>query len=175
MSEKLQMIDKETLHGKMVVAVETRGYPATGLGARFITILPYREFAHVSRVFHFDDGSRAEHESIQGRGVCWHEPRTGRAYESFRKKLTRAEMQALLEFSLRIEGDYDWKGCFGFLRKTVKHNPFKWFCSELLAYEDYMTRHPISRRKPFQETPTSYMMSNDVGKRSPQDEDVNNV
>lgn len=173
MSEDLKMIDKKDLIGRPVVKVVTRFYPATGFASKVITMLPFRQFSHVSRVFHFDNGYKVEFESIQGLGVVWHVPRSGRAYEAYRKRLTHPEMQELFEFSLTIEGKYDWWGCIGFALKKAHHNAFKWFCSEIQAYCDYKTGHPASRRAPYQETPTSYWASLELGKRSPEDEDMN--
>lgn len=163
------------LKRKIVARVIDRCYFARGFGAKFITVLPYREFSHVSRVFHFTDGTCLEFESIQGRGVCHHAPTVGRAFEAYMKILDHDEMQELYQFQILIKGRYDWGGIMGFVFSRKKQNPLKWFCTEYLAYADYKTRNPVSRKDPYRETPQSFRDSLAIGIRSYGDEDVNDV
>ena len=135
--------------------VFVRGYYGQGFGSGFIRRFTFGEISHVS--FVFEKGSeREEIEAIQGRGVVAHKPVEGKEYVEYALPLDEDQAIALhIEARSLIGCAYDWAGVFGFVRRKKKHNPYKYFCSELVAYCCYKAGYPLSRREPWRETPSS--------------------
>jgi len=143
---------------KYITKVEVRGYKGVGAGSGFIKWFTFslNEVTHVSIVFYFSDGQVVEIEAIQGKGVIIHRPTVGK--EFIVRVADLSEQQSWEAYQLAqslIGSDYDWKGIWGFVRRKKKHDEFKWFCSELVAYILWRVGLPLSRRKPFQETPAT--------------------
>jgi len=116
-------------------------------------------------VWHFTDGTGTEIEAIQGEGVIEHPPKFGPEYNFETRIVPVNEQQAWEAYQLALSivgADYDWKGIFGFLRRKITESPDKWFCSESAAWVLWKINHPLSRRKPFQETPEMVMDSKQV-------------
>lgn len=158
---------------KFPVKVIIRGYTGRGAGAAFVKILPYRRIAHVSLVFYFSDGSSWEYESIQGKGVVNHPPTTGKKFEAYAPDLSPAQIALALEVAKGITGKYDNRAIFGFFLRFVKPSAERWICSEFVAYIMAKARKRLSKREPFQETPTFVCDSNDAGPRDPAYEELN--
>lgn len=142
--------------------VIVRGYNGQGFGSGFIRRFTFGNYSHVSLVFEWKDGVREEVEAIQGEGVIKHYPwkNTEKNFEELVAPLSCEQAQELFDVvSGKIGAEYDWKGIWGFVRKRNKHNPNKWFCSELVAYGLMKAGYKLSRREPYRETPTSVMES----------------
>lgn len=142
--------------------VIVRGYNGHGFGSGFIRRFTFGNYSHVSLVFEWKDGMREEIEAIQGDGVIKHAPwKEGeKDFDELVATLTLEQALDLFDVvSGLIGSSYDWKGIWGMFRRKNKHNPDKWFCSELVAYGLYKAGYPLSRREPYRETPTSVMES----------------
>jgi len=134
-----------------------RGYTGEGFAAGFIKRFTFGTYSHVSLVFDLN-GSVEEIEAIQGKGVIRHAPKDTykHPHEEFTVNLTEEQIVNAHIWALgTLDSDYDWKGIFGFVRRKNKHNIDKWFCSELVAYVLYRVGHPLSRREPYRETPST--------------------
>jgi hypothetical protein len=143
----------------MINRVYVRGYKGAGFGSGFIKWFTFGEYSHVSFVFEHDSGMREEVESIQGKGVIAHIPHlTNKEYTDRKAPLAPWQMQRLYEIVTGLVGaDYDWSGIYGFLVRKKRQALDKWFCSELVAYGLEQVGYPLSRRKPYQETPQTVM------------------
>lgn len=158
---------------KTVTKVVIRGYNGRGMGAAFVKILPYRRISHVSLVFYFSDGSAWEYEAIQGKGVINHEPTTGKQFEAYVPELSADQMEQAHREAKSITGKYDWRAIFGFFLKFMRPSEKRWMCAEYVAFIMAKIRKRLSKRKPFQETPTFVCDSNDAGPRDPAYEELN--
>ena len=134
-----------------------RGYNGHGKGSGLIRWFTFGKFSHVS--FVFEDASRREEiESIQGKGVVKHTPWKEGEKDFVEYVVPISEEQILEAWFIAgsyEDAEYDKAGIFGLLLRRNKHNIDKWFCSELVAYVLLKVGHPISRREPYRETPTS--------------------
>ncbi len=143
----------------MIIALKIRGYSGQGFGSGFIkwfTFAGKEGAAHVSLVFVFRGGEEEEFEAIQGAGVIRHPPTAGKSFREFVVPVTEMQMLNAHILACSLVGcGYDWKGIWGFLRRKKAHDLLKWFCSELVSYILYKIGYPLSRRKPYQETPAS--------------------
>lgn len=138
-----------------------RGYNGQGFGSGFIRWFTFGNYSHVSMVFH-DHDEHVEVESIQGEGVIRHDPYKLNEKDFDEFVVPISELQAIDAKIIAcglLGAKYDWQGIWGFLRKKKRHSEEKWFCSEIVAYVLYKVGHPLSRREPYRETPTSVMES----------------
>ena len=136
-----------------------RGYKGEGFGSGFIKRFTFGNYSHVSFVFDLNDMVE-EIEAIQGKGVIRHKPKEDAAFDELVVSLTEEQiLDAHIWAVGLLDAKYDWKGIWGFMRRKNKHNIDKWFCSELVAYVLMKVGHPLSRREPYRETPTSVMES----------------
>ena len=135
-----------------------RGYRGKGFGSGFIKRFTFGGYSHVSLVFAWE-GKTTECESIQRKGVVAHKPNDG-DFDELSIPISEADAEKLYFSCLDLVGaEYDWSGVWGFVRRKLKHDPFKWFCSEYVAYLLLMVGYPLSRREPYRETPSSVMES----------------
>lgn len=136
-----------------------RGYRGAGFGSKFIKWFTFGEFSHVSLVFDFKDVQH-EIEAIQGRGVICHPPNKEGDFADLVAPLSEEQiLTAHMIAAGYVGADYDWKGIYGFLVRKKRNSEFKWFCSELVAYVLYTAGYRLSRRHPYQETPSTVMQS----------------
>lgn len=138
-----------------------RGYKGAGFGSWFIKKFTFGEYSHVSMVFQIGHVYE-EIEAIQGRGVIRHEPYAydEKDFDELTVPLTEEQvLTAHMTACGMLEARYDWKGIWSFIVRRNKHNPEKWFCSELVAYCLYKASHPLSRRAPYQENPSTVCQS----------------
>ena len=134
-----------------------RGYKGAGFGAGFIKWFTFSKFSHVSLVFDMGHDVH-EIEAIQGKGVVRHAPHSIKDLDFVEYNVPLSHDQILIahqEATELLDSDYDWSGVWGFVQRKKKHNKFKWFCSELVAYVLFKAGYMLSRRKPFQETPAT--------------------
>ena len=151
----------ETDKKKVVVEARVRGYSGTGFGARLIRWFTFGQYSHVSFEFRFSDGSAIEIESIQGAGVRSLRPRK-HCDVSYIVPLDDKPLQALYELASTMAAaglKYDWTGIWGFVRRAKRQNPYKWFCSEFIAWALRKVQFPLSRREPYRETPSTVLES----------------
>ena len=116
--------------------VSIRGYNGQGMGSGFIKWFTFGSVSHVSFVFETET-KREEIEALQGKGVIRHVPNTHDTHDFVEYGLPVDEEQAsnmLIEAGSLVGSGYDWKGVMGFVRRRKKHNLYKWFCSELVAF-----------------------------------------
>ena len=141
--------------------MKVRGYNGHGQGSDIIRWFTFGSFSHVS--FVFSDRDRTEEiESIQGKGVIAHAPWSEDEKDFVEYDVPVSEEHILEAWQLAasyVGSKYDGMGIFGLLLRRNKHDKYRWFCSELVAYVLLKIDHPISRREPYRETPTSVMES----------------
>ena len=125
------------------------GYKGAGFGGGLIKWFTFGGFSHVSLVF---EGTaeeleiepvspsnlpvRVEIDAIQGRGV------TRRLFGAITGKRDVFAVDCSSGVAMKIYKTacalvgcgYDWAGIYGFLRRKKRENPYKWFCSELVAH-----------------------------------------
>ena len=146
----------------MIQSLKVRGYNGQGFGSGFIRRFTFGNFSHVSLVFEWNNGECEEIEAIQGKGVIMHKPWSADEKDFIELDVPVTEavaFEVFIEAHGKLGAKYDWKGIWGFVRKKNRHNPNKFFCSELVAYALYKAGYPLSRREPYRETPTSVMES----------------
>lgn len=144
-----------------MIKLYVRGYNGQGFGSGFIRWFTFGTYSHVSLRFVID-GIDEEIESIQGSGVIRHKPYSHdeKSFDEFVVPCSDVQvLDAHINVLSLIGSKYDLAGIWGFMRRKNNHDPYKWFCSELVAYALYKIGYPISRREPYRETPTSVMES----------------
>lgn len=109
--------------------------------SRMIVRLSFRGGSTVSHIMEINDNTGETLEALQFRGVIH-----GKSYHQFHSLGTRIDIyqpigitpeqeQMVWEFMLTQVGKgYDWMGIWGILRRRMRENPDKWFCSELVFY-----------------------------------------
>jgi hypothetical protein len=76
-----------------------------------------------------------EVESLQFKGVIGHSFERQDNQVVFNFKHDEAQAWVILRTAINLLGSgYDYRGIGGFLSRRSKHNPSKFFCSELVAY-----------------------------------------
>lgn len=141
--------------------VWVRGYNGQGFGSGFIRRFTFGSFSHVSLVFEICD-TYEEIEAMQGKGVIYHTPYTHDEKDFVEYKAPLSEEQILcahIDARSLVGSAYDWKGIWGFVRRKNKHNAYKWFCSEFVAYVLLKAGYPLSRKEPYRMTPSDVMES----------------
>jgi len=135
--------------------VVVRGYKNDGFGAGFIKWFTLSCYSHVSFVFNLD-GKPVEIEAMQGKGVHKMHPREHSTFDEFVVPLTVDQQRALWDLcEAKVGADYDWLGCWSFVRRKNRNNPNKMFCSELIADGLRAVGYPLSRREPWRESPST--------------------
>ena len=138
-----------------------RGYNGHGKGSNLIRWFTFGTFSHVSFVFE-DKDRREEIEALQEAGVVRHVPWAA-DHKDFSELVVPLSDEQILEAwfiaASFVGAEYDKAGIFGLLLRRNKHSLDKFFCSELVAYVLLKVGHPVSRREPYRETPTSVMES----------------
>lgn len=111
------------------------GYKGAGFAGGLIRWFTFGTYSHVS--FIFDDGEQQhELDALQGRGVTMRNTLgTLGEFDLFEAPCTPFDGERIFETATALLGlEYDWPGIWGFMRRKKRHNPSKWFCSELVAY-----------------------------------------
>jgi len=145
----------------MKISVKVRGYEGQGAGSGVIQKFRRSRFSHVSLVFTLGEFP-TEIEAIQGKGVVKHYPylRAEKNFIEYDVPLTEDQaLDALQTADSLVGSKYDWLGAAGFVTMRKKHDPFKWFCSELVAYSLLKAGYALSRRDPYLEAPDTVMGS----------------
>lgn len=143
---------------KCVVMVIHRGYSGTGMGSKVIERFTFGDKSHNSTVFVFNTGQEIEWESIQGKGVTHHIPRTHKeaVFTEYLVPVTEVQAEQMWQIAISLFGcSYDWRGIYGFLVRRKTQDKSKWFCSEGCSYLYYKVGYPLSRREPYRETPST--------------------
>lgn len=140
----------------MIKSIHVRCYNGKGGFSNLIKWFTFGSFSHVSLILTLNDNSIKECEAREGRGVQVKDPELFGDFVDLFVPITEDQRIGVYNLFCDLLGaDYDWKGIWGFMRRRDRNNPDKWFCSELVAYLLLKVGYPISRREPYQETPTS--------------------
>ena len=139
------------------ILVYVRGYRGTTFFSKAIRWITRGEYTHNSLVF-INGRHCVELEAIEGKGVIKHYPNSPEThdFDEYTAPLDweQSESAYLLPNELLGSG-YDKLGIIGFLIHKKVHNPFKYFCSEYVAYILWKAGYPLSRREPYRDTPAS--------------------
>ena len=107
--------------------------------SKTIVALSFRGNSTVSHALEIDNKTGAVIEALQFKGVIhsksYHENHTpGTRIDIYRPIGITPEQEAMVwAFMLEQVGKgYDWPGIWGILRRKMRENPDKWFCSELV-------------------------------------------
>ena len=74
--------------------------------------------------------------------------------------VTEQEFRTMVNVARSLVGrDYDKPGILGFVTRSRKQDPTKWFCSELVSHVFKMGGHPLSRKPDWKMTPFDVVTS----------------
>ena len=106
--------------------------------SKAIVALSFRGNSTVSHIMEINDETGETIEAIQFKGVVhgktYHEHHTpGTRIDVYEDKHRTPEREAAVWKSMsgEIGKGYDWAGIWGIVRRKMRENPIKWFCSEL--------------------------------------------
>ena len=143
------------------ICAKVRGYKGVGFGSSFIQWFTRSPISHVSLVFYMGH-TTDEVESIQGKGVICHPPHSSadRDFEEWDLPLSFEQVLEAHSLAVSLVGSkYDWQCIRSFVVHRRHHDPFKWICSELVAFVLWQVGYRLSRRKPYLETPSTIVES----------------
>jgi hypothetical protein len=112
------------------------GYKGVGSGSKFIQWFSNGRYSHVSLIFDYGDGHPLEVDALQGRGVTARSfGELDRPFDLFELHADPLQVKVMYRAAREQVGKkYDWGGIWGFVRRALRQNPDRWFCSELVAW-----------------------------------------
>jgi hypothetical protein len=111
------------------------GYKGEGRGSRFIKWFSFGKYSHVSLVFDIPNSPPIEIDALQGVGVTRHTVDLNKDFDLFLVPASPEQSWKIYAQARELVGcEYDWKGIWGFFRRSDAQNPLKWFCSELVSF-----------------------------------------
>lgn len=106
--------------------------------SKAIVSLSFRGDSTVSHIMEINDETGETVEALQFKGVVHgktyhelHTPGTRIDLYDYRGRSQETEAAVWAWLLTQVGKDYDWLGIWGILRRKMREDPAKWFCSEL--------------------------------------------